>query len=124
MGSLCTTVAATVTCDLGTVRAGAGAKAYIHVTVKASTTASVTNEAKVTSPTSDPDLTNNSSAVTTPVDPDANLAIVKTASPEPVTAGDKVTYTLAVSNAGPADARGGHRHRPPPGRYHHCGGGG
>ncbi len=104
-GGPCTTVAATVTCDLGTVRAGAGAKAYIHVTVKASTTASVTNEAKVTSPTPDPDLTNNSSAVTTPVDPDANLAIVKTASPEPVTAGDKVTYTLAVSNAGPADAR-------------------
>ena len=104
-GGPCTTAAATVTCDIGTVRAGAGAKVYVHVTVKPSTTGTVTNEANVTSPTPDPDLANNSSTVTTPVDPDANLAIIKTALRQPVTAGDKVTYSLGVSNAGPADAR-------------------
>ena len=104
-GGPCTSAAATVTCDLGTLQAGAAAKVYIHVTVKASTTGTVTNTASVESTTHDPDLTNNSSAVTTPVDPDADLAIIKTASPEPVVAGDMAKYTLAVTNAGPADAR-------------------
>jgi large repetitive protein len=104
-GGPCTDAAATVTCDLGTLAAGAAATVYIHVTVNASTTRTVTNGAKVTSATPDPDLTNNSSMVTTAVDPDADLAIIKTASPDPVVAGDRVTYTLAVRNAGPADAR-------------------
>ena len=92
---------------------------YIHVTVKASTTGTVSNTATVDSTTHDPDLTNNSSAVTTPVDPDADLAIIKTASPEPVVAGDMAKYTLAVAKR-PGGRSGGHRHRPPPGRYHNC----
>ena len=104
-GGPCTNAAPTVTCDLGTVRAGAAAKVYIHVNVKASTTATVTNTAEVTSPTPDPHLANNSATITTAVDPDADLAIIKTALPGTVVAGDQVTYTLAVSNAGPADAR-------------------
>ena len=98
-GGPCTSAAATVTCDLGTLRAGAAAKVYIHVTVKASTTGTVTNTATVDSTTHDPDLTNNSATVTTPVDPDADLAIIKTASPKPVVAGDMAKYALAVTNA-------------------------
>jgi uncharacterized repeat protein (TIGR01451 family) len=34
----------------------------------------------------------------------ADLAITKTASPEPVVAGEQLTYALTVANCGPADA--------------------
>jgi uncharacterized repeat protein (TIGR01451 family) len=38
--------------------------------------------------------------------PDADLSISKSDSPDPVFAGQELTYTLEVSNAGPADATG------------------
>ena len=38
--------------------------------------------------------------------PTANLAIAKSDSPDPVIAGNQLTYTVTVSNAGPSDATG------------------
>ncbi len=132
-GGPCSEAAATVTCDIGTLLSGATAKVYVHVTVMASASGTVTNGAKVASPTPDPDLANNSSRVTTSVDPEANLGIIKVALPQPVratdvvtggqvsytlvaagimtaslrpvVAGNRVTYTLVVHNFGPADAQ-------------------
>ena len=37
---------------------------------------------------------------------EADLAIVKSASPNPVIAGNSLTYTLTASNPGPSDATG------------------
>ncbi|MCU1348451.1 MAG: conserved repeat domain protein, partial [Acidobacteria bacterium] len=35
---------------------------------------------------------------------EARISVVKTASPDPATAGANVTYTITASNEGPADA--------------------
>ena len=54
----------------------------------------------------DPNLSNNTSTVITTVDPEADLAIVKSGSPNPVTAGQTLTYTLTATNNGPSNATG------------------
>jgi uncharacterized repeat protein (TIGR01451 family) len=63
-----------------------------------------TNTATVESPTPDPDTDNNTDTAPVRVVQSADLSIVKTHS-EPVRVGDDVTFTLAVANAGPSEAR-------------------
>jgi len=67
----------------------------------------ITNSVTVTSTTSDPNSANNtastSSTVASPTQ--ADVAIIKTASPEPVNQGTNLTYTLQVTNNGPAVAQ-------------------
>lgn len=46
----------------------------------------------------------STATVTINVDPSADLAIMKTASPAPVIAGNNLAYTIMVSNSGPNDA--------------------
>ena len=46
-------------------------------------------------------LTDSASATTTTA---TNLSIVKTGAPKPVSVGDPFTYTIVVTNQGPADA--------------------
>jgi uncharacterized repeat protein (TIGR01451 family) len=60
------------------------------------------------SATQDPNCANNSSTttVTVALPSQADVSIVKTASPEPVNQGTNLTYTLKVTNAGPAVAQG------------------
>ncbi len=68
----------------------------------------ITNSVTISAATSDPFLGNNtastSSVVTSPTD--ADVAIIKTAAPEPVDQGTNLTYTLQVINNGPAVAQG------------------
>src|SRR5205085_1672040 len=52
---------------------------------------------------SDPTTPNTSTQATT-VNTSADLSIVKTDSPDPATAGNNLTYTLSVTNAGPSNA--------------------
>ena len=52
------------------------------------------------------DYTYQTAEVATPVADEADVAITKTASPEPVTAGNQITYTLTVRNNGPSAATG------------------
>ena len=47
---------------------------------------------------------NNTDDEFTPVDTDADLSIIKSDSPDPVTAGENLTYTMSVTNNGPSDA--------------------
>jgi uncharacterized repeat protein (TIGR01451 family)/fimbrial isopeptide formation D2 family protein len=66
----------------------------------------ITNTAVVTSSTPDPNPINNTDDVTTPVTTRADLGILKDVTPVPVLAGETLTYTLVVSNAGPSVAQG------------------
>ncbi|MCL2337788.1 MAG: hypothetical protein FWC60_10240, partial [Firmicutes bacterium] len=90
---------------IGTLASGASVTVLLRGTVNSSVTGSITNTAFVSSITPDPNMLNNSVIVNTPVDAGADLAIVKTASPNPVSAGDILTYGLQIFNAGPADAQ-------------------
>ncbi len=96
----------TVTCDLGTVEAGAAHDVTVTIVATAGHGAvpSVTNTATVSAGTADPNASNNEASADTTVDPAADLQLSKTGSPDPVTVGDDVTYTLTVHNAGPSPA--------------------
>jgi uncharacterized repeat protein (TIGR01451 family) len=94
------------TCTLGTIAAGGSAQYTIEVTVNAGTSGTITNTASVVSDATDPDTGNNPTTENTTVNqPEADLLITKTDSPDPVTVGDNVTYTVVVSNGGPDAAQ-------------------
>jgi len=91
-------------CALGDLAPGASLAVDVTFDVDPSTTGDVTNTATVSSPTTDPNAANDASSATTTIGADADLSIVKTVDDNAVQQGETVTYTLAVSNAGPSDA--------------------
>jgi uncharacterized repeat protein (TIGR01451 family) len=109
----------TITCK-NTVSFAANATASFPLVVKVNqgvspgTPASPTtivNTANINIPcstTTDPICTNNSAQTTVYIASatEADVAITKTASPEPVNEGTSLTYTLQVTNNGPAVAQG------------------
>jgi uncharacterized repeat protein (TIGR01451 family) len=78
------------------------------VNVDASATAGSTigNSATVSSATSDPNSGNETGNSTTTVSTSADLSVTKVDTPDPVTAGNNLTYTITVNNAGPSNAAG------------------
>jgi uncharacterized repeat protein (TIGR01451 family) len=93
----------TVTCTLASLAVGGAPNIVISVTGPAEGT-TLANSASVSSQTSDPNMTNNTSAtVQTAVVPRADLSITKTG-PASANASNTITYTLSVSNAGPSTA--------------------
>src|SRR5437763_3158629 len=64
------------------------------------------NTASTTSGVFDPDTSDNTATELTTVNTSANLALTKSDSPDPVLAGNNITYTLTVTNNGPSDATG------------------
>jgi uncharacterized repeat protein (TIGR01451 family) len=68
----------------------------------------ITNTPSVSSTSGDPNSTNNSATtnVTVASPSQSDVSIIKTASPEPVNQGTNLTYTLQVTNGGPAVAQG------------------
>jgi len=99
----CGQVAGVVTCDLGDITASGSTSVIITVTTTAPGT--LTNNASVTSDTVDPNEANNSASEDTTVNaapvPEADLSITKSDSPDPVSVGAILTYTLQVANSGP-----------------------
>jgi len=99
-----------VTCTVGALAAGGFAHYLIAVTAHDVPTGTVLhNTVGVTSTTPDPVPGNNLDAEDTTVQqpqfgPTADLAIAKAGTPGTVNAGETVTYTLTVTNAGPATA--------------------
>ena len=100
----CSESSGTVTCALGTV--ANGADAGVEIKVRPSGPGTLTNQAVVTSDLADPDAADASASAETTVGPVADLALTKSDAPDPVLAGELLTYTLGVSNSGPRDATG------------------
>ncbi len=100
----CSEISGTVTCVASAVPAGGQVSFTITAKLASSLTGTITNSASTVSDTPDPDPENNTSTDETSLSPSADLSMTKTANPDPVTAGEQLTYTLTVSNAGPSDA--------------------
>lgn len=102
----CSITADTLTCQGNPLAAGASATITLTGDAPTPNNAAITNSATVTGNEQDPVPTNNSASATVQPLPGADLALVKTAAPASVAAGGQVTYTLTVTNNGPADATG------------------
>ena len=59
---------------------------------------SIPNTASVDATTEDPEPDNDSETIDTPLDESVDIGIVKTGSPASVTAGEKIVYTMTVTN--------------------------
>jgi uncharacterized repeat protein (TIGR01451 family) len=92
-------------CTFDSLAAGASATMQIVVTVLPNTTGLLQNDARVSSGYSDPNNTNNLANATTTVNSVADLSVTKVDNPDPVVAGQKLTYEVTVSNGGPSTAR-------------------
>jgi len=103
------TCTAAVVCSLGTLASGQAVTVTITVTVTAAQ-GTIVNTAGAISAVADPVASNNTASASTQVQggggDSAELSILKTASPSPVTSGGTLTYTLTVTNHGPSGAGG------------------
>ena len=90
-------------CALGDLASAANVSVTVTFAVPANYAgANLVNTATVTSATGDPDAGDNTSTVTTPVTPRADLGIVKDDGRATYTPGAGVTYTIVATNAGPS----------------------
>jgi uncharacterized repeat protein (TIGR01451 family) len=107
-GWTCTTpaVGATgnITCTDPSLASGASADIIVVVNLASTVTAaSITANSSISATTSDPNSTNNSTAINTPVTTACDLAVTNSGTPSPVTAGNNITYTQVVTNTGPSN---------------------
>jgi len=91
----------------GTVAAGETAvfTIVVHVTASTPSGTTITNSAVGATVTTDPTPGNNTGTATTTVQTSADLAVTKSDSPDPVIAGNNLTYTISFVNNGPSDAQ-------------------
>jgi len=90
----------------GSLAAGAHATIAFQLAVSPSAPldATLDSTATVSSASGDPTPANNSATARAAVTTLADLAMSETASPDPVIAGQDVTYTATLTNTGPSDA--------------------
>jgi uncharacterized repeat protein (TIGR01451 family) len=103
----CTVSANVVTCALGDLAAaapGVSGRATVIVNLSATQQANISDVASVVSDTPDPDLDNNQATDSISFRSVADVRVSKTDSPDPVIAGQTLTYTLTVANDGPSPA--------------------
>jgi uncharacterized repeat protein (TIGR01451 family) len=102
-----TCTVATLKCTIATLAANATANFTFVVTVNASTASGTTitqTDSVASSVTGDSNSSNNSASASVYVSPSAALSITNANSPIPVQAGNNITYTQVVTNAGPSTA--------------------
>jgi uncharacterized repeat protein (TIGR01451 family) len=99
------TAGATISCSIAALAPSATAtfSVTVQVALSAPNASTISNTATVTSSTPDSGSGNNSSTVNTIVNANADLGIVKSG-PLLAVAGSNITYTITVSNGGPAAA--------------------
>ncbi|MGC4902043.1 DUF11 domain-containing protein [Micromonospora echinospora] len=108
-GSTCAASGSGDISDTVTVLAGGTLTYTISGTVPSSTAGDLTNTAVLTPPegVADPGCTPSCQSTTvTPGLPTVDLAITKTATPNPYVPGAPFTYTVTITNGGPSDAVG------------------
>jgi uncharacterized repeat protein (TIGR01451 family) len=90
-------------CSLGEIPVGQSKTYTIQVTVDSDTLGTILNSAQVIANTPGGGAIATAS---TQVQAEADLTITKNDSPDPVVAGDQLTYQVQVTNDGPSDASG------------------
>ena len=108
-GASCATAAGNGNIDaLVTLPVGASVTFTLTGTVPPGTTGTIVNTSTISAPAglTDPVPGNNSATDTNPTGPTVDLAITKGSAPKPYVPGSGLTYTMVVSNAGPASAPG------------------
>jgi large repetitive protein len=105
----CGAAGSVVTCDLGAIASDGSTQISIVADVPAGTAGQqLVNRATVTAPQPDPDPSNNTGEVTTPIGQPAatgpNLTMSKTASTSQPKLGKSYSYRLVVTNTGDAPA--------------------
>jgi uncharacterized repeat protein (TIGR01451 family) len=89
---------------LASLASGSTVIMNLVVEVDAAATGTLTNESDVASDGIDTDTANNDSDLPLDVNRVAVLGIVKSDTPDPVSAGGDITYTIVVTNQGPSTA--------------------
>ena len=100
----CTQAGITVTCAVGTLPGLA--QATITIVVIPTTAGTISNTATVTQTEVDTNPANNTDTEPTTVITSADLGITIADSPDPVEAGQNITYAVQVTNNGPSTASG------------------
>ena len=98
----CNIAGDTVTCDLGDI--DAGETVTIVVEFSSDDAIDVNDKVTVDSDTPDPDHSNNMDEGSVSFSGLADLAIVKSDTPDPVLIGEQLTYDITVTNNGPSTA--------------------
>jgi large repetitive protein len=91
-----------VICELGDLKLNETVEKDISFEILAATVGQITNKAKVESP--DDPSSPHEAEVTTTVEPEAQLSIVKEGPAQPVLLGSTFDYKIEVENKGPSDA--------------------
>ena len=111
-GSSCQTPNGTGSLSNALVNLATGGTATIALTgiVAPAQSGTISDTVTVQPPagTTDPNTANNTATNQNPSVPEADLSITKRSSPNPYQAGQTLTYTITVSNAGPDSAPGTH----------------
>ena len=107
-GWSCSVASGILSCSNPTLAANASTTFTVIVNVVAGTASGtiISDTANVSSTTRDPNPNNNSATVNVVVATavQADLSVTSSASPNPVTTGNNITYTQSVTNNGPAAA--------------------
>lgn len=105
-GSSCSASGSGDITDTVDLLTGGSAVYTVAATILSSATGTLSNSVTVTEPpgVTDPTPGNNSATDSDTLDPQTDLSIAKLDSPDPVTAGSSLTYTVTVTNNGPSDA--------------------
>lgn len=105
----CSISSGTLSCAIGNLNAHSSRQVVILAKVKDTASGSISNSAEVSSTSPDPNQSNNTVQETTTVyhpSAGADLQIGVDSFPNPVKVGQSITYTLAITNSGPANATG------------------